>query len=110
MRLIHKKKVKEKDLGFDRNRQRQSGIESLSEDLQLLVGRKNVCHKIKETKIKRLNKNYTQKIGREKRMKHNEVVYVQKMIVTSIYKFRIQQDGTQIKNTSTQMKQNLENT
>jgi hypothetical protein len=43
-------------------------------------------------------------------MKHNEVVYVQKMIVTSIYKFRIQQDGTQIKNTSTQMKQNLENT
>jgi hypothetical protein len=33
-------------------------------------------------------------------MKHNEVVYVgKKMVVTSIYKFRIQQDGTQIKNT-----------
>ncbi len=33
-----------------------------------------------------------------------------KMIVTSIYKFKIQQDETQIKNTSKQMKQNLEKT
>jgi hypothetical protein len=33
-------------------------------------------------------------------MRHNEVVYVgKKMIVTSIYKFKIQQDETQIKNT-----------
>jgi hypothetical protein len=32
------------------------------------------------------------------------------MIVTSIYKFKIQQDETQIKNTSKQMKQNLEKT
>ncbi len=53
MKLIHKKKVQEKDLGFNRNSQRQSGGESLIEDLQLLVGRKNVCYKIKQTKIKR---------------------------------------------------------
>lgn len=53
MKLIHKKKAREKYFGFDRNRQRQSRGTSLTEDLQLLVGRKNVCYKIKETKIKR---------------------------------------------------------
>ncbi len=66
MKLIHKKKVQEKDLGFNRNSQRQSGGESLIEDLQLLVGRKNVCYKIKQNKNKEKKKNYTQKIGRER--------------------------------------------
>jgi hypothetical protein len=60
MKNIHKKIMREKDVGFEKNRKTQNGKE-IKWGIAIVCRQKRMCCRFKQKKTKRQNENYTMK-------------------------------------------------